>query len=64
IKKPVTFVSAETSGMVELDEMFLFQAKTKLYHDTPFPNPDLVALGVKFPTPEEFIQKEVVPRFA
>ncbi|KAJ6493323.1 hypothetical protein C8R45DRAFT_867289 [Mycena sanguinolenta] len=64
IKKTVTFVSAETSGMVEVDEMFTFQAKTELHHDTPLPNPDLVALGVKFPALEEFIQKEVVPRFA
>ncbi|KAJ6493353.1 NAD(P)-binding protein [Mycena sanguinolenta] len=64
IKKQVTFVPVETAGMAELDEMFLFQAKTELYHDTPFPNPDLTALGVKFPTLEEFIQKEIVPRFA
>jgi hypothetical protein len=35
-----------------------------MYTDTPDPNPDLVALGVKFGTMEEFIQKEVVPRFA
>jgi hypothetical protein len=35
-----------------------------MYKDTPVPNPDLVALGAKFGTLEEFIQKEVVPRFA
>ncbi|KAF7350615.1 NmrA domain-containing protein [Mycena sanguinolenta] len=64
IKKPVTFVPIESAGMVELDEMFLFQAKIGMYHDTPFPNPDLAALGVKCPTMEEFIQKEIVPRFA
>ncbi|KAF7350614.1 NmrA domain-containing protein [Mycena sanguinolenta] len=64
IKKPVTFVPVESAGMAELDEMFLFQAKTEMYNDTAFPNPDLVALGVKFSTLEEFIQKEVVPRFA
>jgi hypothetical protein len=43
---------------------FLYQAKIGMYNDTPIPNPDLVALGVKFGTVEEFIQKEVVPRFA
>ncbi|KAJ7259126.1 NAD(P)-binding protein [Mycena haematopus] len=64
IKKPVTFVSGETAGMLEIDEMYLVQAKFGMYLDTPFPNPDLVALGVKFPTMEEFIQKEIVPRFA
>ncbi|KAJ7636570.1 hypothetical protein FB45DRAFT_864599 [Roridomyces roridus] len=42
---------------------FSFQTKIGLYRHTPFPNPDLVALGVKFGTMEEFIQAEVVPRF-
>ncbi|KAJ6493363.1 hypothetical protein C8R45DRAFT_1095869 [Mycena sanguinolenta] len=64
IKKPVTFVPVATAGMEEINEMFTFQAKNELYHDTPFPNPDLVELGFKFPTMEEFIQKEIVPRFA
>ncbi|KAJ7046343.1 NAD(P)-binding protein [Mycena alexandri] len=64
IKKEVTFVSADSFGMVEIDEMFSFQAKPGMYVDTPVPNPDLAALGVKFGTLEEFIQKEVVPRFA
>ncbi|KAJ6564059.1 NAD(P)-binding protein [Mycena capillaripes] len=63
IKKEVTFTSPETDGTEELDEMFLFQAKNGVYNDTPDPNPDLVALGVKTGTMEEFIQKEVVPRF-
>jgi hypothetical protein len=43
---------------------FLYQINIGMYTDTPDPNPDLVALGVKFGTMEEFIQKEVVPRFA
>ncbi|KAJ7094241.1 hypothetical protein C8R43DRAFT_1092448 [Mycena crocata] len=34
-----------------------------LYHETPIPNPDLVALGVRFGTIEEFLQDEVKPRF-
>jgi len=64
IKKEVTFTPLETVGMVEIDEMFLFQAKIGMYNDTPIPNPALVALGVKFGTLEEFIQKEILPRFA
>ncbi|KAJ7762873.1 hypothetical protein B0H14DRAFT_2539986 [Mycena olivaceomarginata] len=64
IKKEVKFVALETAGLAEFDEMYLYQAKIGMYNDTPIPNPDLVALGVKFGTVEEFIQKEVVPRFA
>ncbi|KAJ6493319.1 NAD(P)-binding protein [Mycena sanguinolenta] len=64
INKSVEFVPLETSGMLTLDEGFLFQAKLGMYADTLFPNPDLVGLGVKFGTMEEFIQKEIVPRFA
>ncbi|KAF7320716.1 NmrA domain-containing protein [Mycena chlorophos] len=64
IKKPVTFVPVETAGMAELDEMFLFQAKYNMYADTAFPNPKLVALGVKFGSMDEFVTTEVVPRFA
>ncbi|KAJ6585901.1 hypothetical protein B0H19DRAFT_1206959 [Mycena capillaripes] len=64
IKKDVKFVPVETFGVEEIDEMFLFQAKIGVYNDTPFPNPDLVALGVKFGSLKELIQKEIVPRFA
>ncbi|KAF7329342.1 NmrA domain-containing protein [Mycena kentingensis (nom. inval.)] len=64
LKKDVKFVSVETTGMAELDEMFLFQAKIGMYHDTPVPNPKLVELGAKFGTMQDFIEKEIVPRFA
>ncbi|KAJ7628190.1 hypothetical protein DFH06DRAFT_1338643 [Mycena polygramma] len=80
IKKEVTFTPVPTSGTCELDEssffpcainytklnsaQFLYQAKIGMYNTTPVPNPDLVALGVKFGTPEEFVQKEVVARYA
>jgi len=64
IKKEVTFTPLETAGLAEFDEMYLFQAKIGMYTSTPFPNPDLVALGVKFGTLEEFLQTEVVPRYA
>lgn len=43
---------------------FLFQAKIGVYNDTPFSNPDLVALGVKFGSLKEFVEKEVVHRVA
>ncbi|KAJ7617615.1 NAD(P)-binding protein [Mycena polygramma] len=64
IKKEVTFTPVPTSGTHELDEMFLYQAKIGMYNTTPVPNPDLVTLGVKFGTLEEFVQKEVVARYA
>ncbi|KAJ7017836.1 hypothetical protein C8F04DRAFT_1053553 [Mycena alexandri] len=63
IKKEVTFTPPETSGLLELDEMFLLQAKIG-YGGTPVPNPELVALGVKFASLKEFIEAEIVPRFA
>ncbi|KAJ7605955.1 hypothetical protein DFH06DRAFT_1384592 [Mycena polygramma] len=63
IKKDVKFVSVETAGLAEIDEMFAFQA-TGVFQDTPFPNPELVALGVKFGSLDEFVKTEVVPRFA
>jgi len=64
IGKEVTFTPVETSGLIDLDEMFLFQAKIGMYTSTPVPNPDLVALGVQFGSMDEFIKTEVVPRFA
>ncbi|KAF8212728.1 NAD(P)-binding protein [Mycena galopus ATCC 62051] len=64
IKKEVIFTPLETAGTEEFDEMFEFQAKVGVYTDTPLPNPDLVALGVKFGTMQEFLQAEVVPRYA
>ncbi|KAJ6485370.1 NAD(P)-binding protein [Mycena vitilis] len=63
IKKDVKFIPVETAGLAEIDEMFEFQAKG-VFQDTPFPNPELVALGVKFGSLDEFVKTEVVPRFA
>ncbi|KAK6980986.1 NmrA domain-containing protein, partial [Favolaschia claudopus] len=64
IKKEVKFISLESAGNEEYDEMFAFQAKVGFYLDTPVPNPDLVALGVNFGTVEEFVEREIVPRYA
>ncbi|KAF7343301.1 NmrA domain-containing protein [Mycena venus] len=64
IKKEVTFTHLETSGMKEGDAMYAYAKKFGIYNSTPVPNPDLVALGVKFGTLEEFLQAEVVPRYA
>ncbi|KAJ7187414.1 NAD(P)-binding protein [Mycena filopes] len=60
----VTFTSPPTSGLAEIDEMYLFEAEFGMYTDTPVPNPELVALGVKFGTLEEFVRDEVVPHYA
>ncbi|KAJ7453061.1 NAD(P)-binding protein [Mycena galericulata] len=62
--KEVTFTTVESAGLVDLDEMFSFQAKIGMYTTTPIPNPALVALGVEFGTMEEFVREEVVPRYA
>ncbi|KAF8212662.1 hypothetical protein K438DRAFT_2009992 [Mycena galopus ATCC 62051] len=64
INKEVTFTSVPTTGDPDGDKMWIFGAKVGLYKDTPFPNPDLLALGVKFGTLEEFIQTELIPRYA
>ncbi|KAJ6585537.1 hypothetical protein B0H19DRAFT_1109978 [Mycena capillaripes] len=60
----VTFTTAPPTGMVPMDEMFQAHAEySGLYTATPVPNPDLVALGVKFGTIQEFLETEVKPRF-
>ncbi|KAK6983939.1 hypothetical protein R3P38DRAFT_3232749 [Favolaschia claudopus] len=63
LKKEVTFTQLDTTGSAELDEAFTYGAKFGMYNSTLAPNPDLVALGVKFVMLEEFLQAEVVPRF-
>ncbi|KAJ7665608.1 hypothetical protein B0H17DRAFT_1090698 [Mycena rosella] len=64
IGKEVTFVSIDTAGLEELDVMYAYQSDCGLYKDTPVPNPDLVALGAKFGTLEDFISSEIVPHFS
>ncbi|KAJ7099877.1 NAD(P)-binding protein [Mycena crocata] len=64
IGKEVTFTTAATEGIEELDVMYAYLSKFPFYPDTPVPNPDLVALGVKFGSLEEFVHSEIVPRFA
>ncbi|KAF8185276.1 hypothetical protein K438DRAFT_1973988 [Mycena galopus ATCC 62051] len=60
----VTFTTAPAMGMAAIDEMYQSHAEySGLYTATPVPNPDLVALGVKFGTIQEFLEAEVKPRF-
>ncbi|KAJ7214058.1 hypothetical protein GGX14DRAFT_696766 [Mycena pura] len=60
----VTFTTAPPTGRAAMDEMFTAHAEySGLYTATPVPNPDLVALGVKFGTVEEWLEAEVKPRF-
>jgi len=60
----VTFTTAPPSGVAARDEMFAAQAEYGgLYTATLVPNPDLVALGMKFSTVEEFLETEVKSRF-
>ncbi|KAJ7659267.1 hypothetical protein DFH06DRAFT_989949 [Mycena polygramma] len=58
----VSFTTLPPTGMVFVDEMAHVEFGG-LYADTPVPNPDLVALGAKFSTVEEFLELEVKPRF-
>ncbi|KAJ7209353.1 hypothetical protein B0H12DRAFT_424186 [Mycena haematopus] len=61
----VTFKTGPPTGLVPIDEMWTALAEYGGgYHDTPIPNPELVALGVKFTTVEEFLETEVKARFA
>ncbi|KAJ6452395.1 hypothetical protein C8R47DRAFT_1204343, partial [Mycena vitilis] len=60
----VKVVNAPPLGMVQLDEMFAAHAEySGLFTATPIPNPELVELGVKISTLEEFLDAEVRPRF-
>ncbi|KAK7048079.1 NmrA domain-containing protein [Favolaschia claudopus] len=60
----VTFTTAPPMGAVGMDEMFMAHVEYKgLYTGTPVPNPDLVTLGMKFSTVEEFMEVELKPRF-
>ncbi|KAJ7123608.1 hypothetical protein C8R44DRAFT_840549 [Mycena epipterygia] len=54
----VTFTSIATTGIPQVDEMFAAHSEYNgLYTATPVPNPDLVALGVKFGTMDEFMEE-------
>ncbi|KAJ7111477.1 hypothetical protein C8R44DRAFT_985563 [Mycena epipterygia] len=59
----VTFNGAP-SGMAIIDEMYGWVSDNNgMYPDDPVLNPDLVALGAKFGTMEEFLEEEIKPRF-
>ncbi|KAJ7704989.1 hypothetical protein B0H17DRAFT_921018 [Mycena rosella] len=63
--KEVKFTSSPPTGMTWFDEMFAAHAEySGFYTATPVPNPDLVALGMKFGTIEEFMETEIKPRYA
>ncbi|KAJ7278856.1 NmrA-like family-domain-containing protein [Mycena rebaudengoi] len=59
----VSFAPIETAGLAEIDDMYSFQAEYDMYPELTVPNQDLLALGAKLGTLEEFIRTEVVPRF-
>ncbi|KAJ7092098.1 hypothetical protein C8R43DRAFT_908204 [Mycena crocata] len=61
----VTFTSIPSCAMAIVDDMFAAQSEYNgFFTATPAPNPDLVALGAKFGTVEEFMQQEVKIRFS
>ncbi|KAJ7111451.1 hypothetical protein C8R44DRAFT_742564 [Mycena epipterygia] len=60
----VTFATAPLSGMKFIDDMYTAISENNgLYPDAPVLNPDLLALGATFGTIEEFLEKEIKPRF-
>ncbi|KAJ7732073.1 hypothetical protein DFH07DRAFT_968556 [Mycena maculata] len=60
----VTFTSAAASGIPMLDETYAVLSEYNGFHTTtPIPNPDLVALGAKFGTIEQFMETEVKRHF-
>ncbi|KAJ6452652.1 hypothetical protein C8R45DRAFT_1193692 [Mycena sanguinolenta] len=60
----VTHTTASPTGLLPVDEAWKAMAEFGWYTaDTPVPNPDLVALGAKFSTVEDFLETEVKPRF-
>ncbi|KAJ7473825.1 hypothetical protein B0H11DRAFT_2036127 [Mycena galericulata] len=60
---PVTVTYTESTGMPAVDDMMSAHAEHNgLYTSTPTPNPELVALGARFGTREEFVG-EVRRRF-
>ncbi|KAF8208562.1 hypothetical protein K438DRAFT_1574075 [Mycena galopus ATCC 62051] len=60
----VTFTTLPPMGLAPMDEMFQSHAEYHgLYTATPVPNPDLLALGMKFSTVEEFLEIDLKPRF-
>ncbi|KAF7361046.1 NmrA domain-containing protein [Mycena sanguinolenta] len=60
----VTYTTGPPTGLLPVDEMWDALAEFGWYtSDTPAPNPDLVALGAKFSTVEDFLEAEVKPRF-
>ncbi|KAJ7101248.1 NAD(P)-binding protein [Mycena belliarum] len=62
--KPVEFMPIKSAGLDELDAMYGYQSDFGMYKDTPVPNPDLVALGVKIGTLDDLIATEIVSRFS
>ncbi|KAJ7488168.1 hypothetical protein FB451DRAFT_1553637 [Mycena latifolia] len=61
---PVTYTPGPALGFPPIDEAWAFTAEYDgFYTDTPIPNPELVALGVKFSTVEEFLEVEVKTRY-
>ncbi|KAJ7131947.1 hypothetical protein C8R46DRAFT_1140748 [Mycena filopes] len=59
----VTYTEAPPMGIKEMDEMWAFVAEYEGYYSTPIPNPELVALGMKFSTVDEFVEVEVKARY-
>ncbi|KAJ7210682.1 hypothetical protein B0H12DRAFT_1157267 [Mycena haematopus] len=60
----VTHTTLPPTGLASVDDMLMTCVEYKGHFTaTPTPNPDLVALGVKFSTVDKFMEIELKPRF-
>ncbi|KAJ7162902.1 hypothetical protein C8R46DRAFT_954228 [Mycena filopes] len=59
----VTCTVAPPTGIPAIDEMWEFLAEYEGYYSAPIPNPEMVALGMKFSTVEEFLEVELKARY-
>ncbi|KAJ7751807.1 hypothetical protein DFH07DRAFT_1032304 [Mycena maculata] len=62
--RQVTCTTGPLMGLGAMDEMYTVHTEySGMFIATPIPNPDLVALGAKYGTVEEFLEREVKPRY-
>ncbi|KAJ7626834.1 NAD(P)-binding protein [Roridomyces roridus] len=61
----VTYTSTPATGMAGYDEMIMAQSEYNgFFASSQVPDPELIAMGAKFGTMEEFVETELKKRFA
>ena len=62
--KRVTYEAKPPSGNPDMDEMFSTFKEVGMYNDGPLPRKELLDLGIKFSTLEEFVKSQILPKIA